>query len=179
MSAYSRLALVFGLILILAGLAVGTAWAVPDNPYVSDLKLTIIRPYSNQLTATVTTNPNGTYHYAYELIFAAATVPGQALTSFSVSNTWNLPFTNQWCDHDFTAAVSSDSIYWYLEVPLGSTVNFSYDSPMPYGVVEAVMQAGLPADGLTLGMVPEPSTVASLVLGLCGTMWVGFKRRSR
>lgn len=179
MSRQSKLALVFGLILVLASITIAQAWAVTDNPYISNLFRTGSRPYSNQLTATVTTNLDGTYHYAYELIYDSAAFAGQLLTSFSVANDYDMPFTNQWCDYDFTAAQSDNSIYWYVNLPLGTTVNFSYDSPAFYDVVNSAMLAGLPAGGLTLGMVPEPGTVAALLFGLCGAMWAGIKRKRK
>ncbi len=176
MSKHTKYTVVFGLVLVLTCLTIAAVWAVPANPYVSNL-ICLNRPYSNQLTAMVTGNLDGTYHYLYTLVFAQTAFPGQNLTSFSVSNFNHMPFTNQWCDYSFTAAVSAESIYWYINVPVGKTINFSYDSPAFYDLADVTMDAGLPADGITLGMIPEPGSLAVVAFGLLGAGWLNIRRR--
>lgn len=174
----TKYAVVFGLILALTGAAGVTGWAEPANPYVSAL-VGIAVPYTNQLTATVTDNLDGSYHYEYTLVFENAAIPGQPLTSFSVENRSGVPYWNQWCDFDFTVAPSLDSVYWYVNVSQGNTVHFSYDSAAEFMLVDVTMNAGLPADGRTLGMkpIPEPGALATLAFGLFGIGWTNIRRR--
>lgn len=174
----TKYAVVFGLIVALTGVAGVSGWAEPANPYESAL-VGIAVPFTNQLTALVTDNPDGSYHYEYTLVFENAAFFGQPLTSFSVGNITGVPFWNQWCDFDFTPASSLDSVYWYVNVPQGNTVHFSYDSAAEFMLVDVTMNAGLPADGQTLGMkpIPEPGALATLAFGLLGIGWTNIRRR--
>ncbi len=173
-----RYALAFMLVVVLMATAEGIGWSLPSNPYTSNLSCPVW-PYSNQLTATVTTNQDGSFHYFYTLNYAQSA--GGPLTSFSVGNMQNLAYSNPGCSVAFTMPSSKDSVYWYVNVPTSSTISFWYDSIYSYKLVNVTMASGLPATGQTLGMyntVPEPSALASLLLGLSGLGWTIRKRRS-
>ncbi|MCE5323839.1 PEP-CTERM sorting domain-containing protein [bacterium] len=174
-----RFALIICALVIVSG-AVGIAQ--PQNPYQSVVSLSLgdsFIDYSNNLTAQVTTNIDGSYHYEYTLDFQQSTyMSGEALTEFSVANRDNLAFTNQGSDHVFSNAVSSNSVLWVNgNVGVGNTVKFWYDSFYSYKVVEVTLSGGLPSSGDTLGMViPEPSSIIALLTALGGFAFLRKRR---
>lgn len=175
MRRHTKYALAFALGLALITGLVGTGWAAP-NPYVSSVFRNAPMAYSNQLTATVTEIEGG-WHYEYSLVYAAS-ANNAKLTSFSVANIYNLPFTNQGSSHSFQNGVSSTSVLWNSgNVSVGNTVRFWFDSVYDYKVVSVTLSGGLPSNGLTLGMVPEPAGLAVMALGFMG--FVPFARRKR
>lgn len=172
-------ALLFALVLTLTTSLVGAGWAV-NNPYVSTISCPDW-PYSNQLTALVTTNGDGSYHYEYTLEFLE-TALDEPLVDFSVGNPDNLPFRNPGCTYSFTMATNStDSVYWYVDYGAalaGQTVKFWFDSDYTYCVQDVTVWAGLPSNGFTLGMVaPEPGTFAAMAVGLLGLVPMLRRRR--
>jgi len=173
----TRYALAFGLVLALAVGIVGAGWAL-DNPYVSDVKRTSSQPYTNQLTALVTRNEDGSYHYLYTLVYSHSALSGK-LSSFSIGNLSNLAFTNQACSQtSLKPATSATSVLWNSgTVATGNTVTFSYDSWFSYGLVDVTLSGGLPSNGLTLGMVPEPCSLLTVAFGLGGILWTRLRRR--
>lgn len=167
-------ALVAALILTTGGIG----WALTANPYTSTLNCPVW-PYSDQLTATVTTNQNGSFHYLYTLNFAQST--GESLTSFSVGNMQNSAYTDPGSSVAFSMINSQDSVYWHINAPVGSTVSFWYDSIYSYKLVNVTADGGLPATGQTLGMdatTPEPSSLFPVVMGLGGLVWTARRRRN-
>lgn len=180
MRRHTQYALAFALALALTVAAVGAAWALPANPYTSGIHCAFW-PYTNQLTAEVTQNPNGSYHYAYTLVFSESALFDEPLTDFSVGNLGRFAYTNPGCDYAFVMADSQDSVYWniaYGVVPVGNTVHFWYDSAYSYGLVGVTISGGLPSDGTTLGMVPEPCSLLSIAFGLGGILCTRLRRRS-
>jgi|GEM_PF-3293524 len=181
----SQYAPAFALALLLTLGVMGAGWALPANPYVSYVTfydpLDLGVAHANQLTATVTYNQlSGLYHYDYTLVYSASFLDA-SLTDFSVGNMYNLAYTNPGCTYDFTMADSQDSVYWYIadgDAPVGQTINFWYDSIYSYKVVDVTVSGGMPSNGLTLGMVPEPGSLLALAFGLGGVLWTRLRRRS-
>lgn len=175
----SQYALVFMLVLALTAGVVGAGWGL-NNPYISTISKTAPFAYSNQLTATVTYNPqSGLYHYLYSLVYSASANNGK-LTSFSIANLNNLASTGWGCsESSLVHATSSSSVLWNSgTVSTGRTVTFWYDSVHPYGEVNVTVTGGLPSGGYTLGMVPEPSSLLAMAFGLGGVFWTRLRRRS-
>jgi hypothetical protein len=173
----TRYALAFGLVLVLTVGIVGAGWAL-DNTSVSDVKRTSSQPYTNQLTALVTRNGDGSYHYLYTLVYSHSALSGKLVT-FSIGNLGNLAFTNQTCSQtSLKSAASTTSVLWGSgTVTTGNTVTFSYDSRFSYGLVDATVSGGLPSNGQTLGMVPEPCSLLAVAFGLGGVLWTRLRRR--
>ena len=124
-------ALAFALVLALTAGVVGIGWAAPTPyTYTSEIKST----YSNWLTALVTRNTDGSYHYEYTLQYLHAW-NNQKLTVFSIGNLTNKAFTNRQCsDPRIALGTSTNSVLWNTgTVPLATTVIFSYDSFWSYG----------------------------------------------
>ncbi|MEN6358073.1 MAG: PEP-CTERM sorting domain-containing protein [Armatimonadota bacterium] len=172
----------FALICALVVVTGVVAWAFPENPYQSVVSLSMgdmFTDYSNNLTAKVTVNPNGSYHYEYTLSYqCSAYLDSEALTEFSVGNMDKLAFTNQGSNHAFTNSASNNSVLWVNgSVGTGNTVKFWYDSIYTYKVVDVTLSGGLPSSGNTLGMViPEPNSIIALLTALGGFAFV-LKRR--
>lgn len=182
MRRHTQYALACAVVLALIAGAAGTALAQPANPYVSQIKSDLPGVnFTNTLTATVTQNLNGSYHYAYKLDFVQSPFDGP-LTDFSVGNPNHLAFSNPYCSDPRSYDPfdgSGESLYWYISDDAwpGTTVWFSFDSPYSYGLVNVAAGADyFPASGKTLGMVPEPGSVTVILLGL-GAMWARRKRR--
>jgi len=174
----TQYAITFGLVFALTVAAVGAVLALPPNPYSSAVYCSAW-PYTDQLTATVTRNLDGTYHYQYDLSFSGSAF-SEPLTGFRVGNVYNLPYTNPGCSKSFTIAPSVTSVYWYLhygDVQPGTQVSFWFDSVYSYTEVDVTIDAGLPANGKTLGMIPEPCSMCALVFGLGGIALARLRRR--
>lgn len=163
-------ALIFILVLALTAGVVGAGWGF-TNPYVTMSGL-------NQLTATVTINPDNTYHYVYSLVFS--TNSGQ-LKQFSIGNLKNLPYTNRACSEAaLPIGSSSNSVLWAspTTITTAKTVVFSYDSIYSYGEVNVTINTGgMPSTIKTLGMVPEPSSLLAVAFGVSGVLWTRLRRR--
>lgn len=178
MSRHIHYALAFALTVALTVAVVGAGLALP-NPYQSTVTCTTPGlGYSNQLTAAVTTNLDGSYHYEYTLVYAACSLGG-TLSNFSVGNLQNLAFTNQGSDYmSLKPGPSTNSVLWNSgTVSTGHTVKFWYDSVYSYGLVRVTLSGGLPSDGMTLGMVPEPCSLVAMAFGLGGVLWRRRKTR--
>lgn len=179
-------ALAFALVLALTASVVGAGWAFDlDTPYTSTITYpgmggSHIGTYSNQLTATVSRNPNGSYHYLYSLAFVH-TYGTNRLSAFSVGRMAYQAFANQDCNEtSLIVAASNNSVLWNSgSVLLGHTVTVSYDSFWSYGEVDVTATAGMPSGGKTVGMVPEPSSLLAVAFGLGGVLWTSLKRKSR
>lgn len=179
----ARYVLVFMLVVILVGGIAGTGWTLP-NPYVS--WVTCDTPgleYTNRLTATVTQNLDGTYHFQYVLEFLEDPF-GTGLSDFSIGNLDYLPVTNPYCSHprsDDWFDNTTESIYWYTsDVATGTNVTFSFDTVYSYTMTNVTVGAsGFPSGGDTLGMrIPEPASTAVVIMGL-GAVWAKIRRRRR
>lgn len=176
----SQYAFLFALILVLTAAAAGTGWAV-DNPYISTVYCAEW-PYQNQLTAVVTDNLDGTYHYEYTLEFLQTSFE-LPLTDFSIGNPDGLAYTNPGFTYAnaFSMGDHADSVYWYIDwdaVTVGQTVKFWFDSVYSYTERDVTVVAGLNSVGTTLGMViPEPAGFAALALGLIGVLPIVRRRR--
>jgi len=175
----TQYALAFALVVALTAGVVGSGWAL-GNPY----KSTIVNDFSqNDLTARVTYNPvSGLYHYEYTLVYLEA-FGDEPLTDFSVGNIHNRSYTNATSSiASFSMVESSqDSVYFYIpygDAPTGTTVTFSYDSVHPFGLANVTLAGGLFANGQTLGMSPEPSSLLAVAFGLGGVLWTRLRRRS-
>lgn len=177
-----KFALMSALVVILSIAVISSVLASPQNPYTSVVGLNLgdmITDYTNSLTAEVTVNQNGTYHYEYTLSYLqSAYLNGEKLTEFSVGNRYNLAFTNQGSDHTFTNGASTNSVLWISgNVGVGQTVKFWYDSIYSYKEVDVTLSGGLPSTGTTLGMVtPEPSSLI-VILTAIGAFGYTIKRR--
>ena len=127
--------------------------------------------YTNELTAQVYQNSDGSYLYQYTLVFAQSALNNAPLTVFSVADVPYLAFTDQSCsDPSFTSTITSSSVEWTGgSVPIGNTVVFSYDSAYSWQQVNVSLAGGLPSTGTTLGMaIPEPASLLVLLTGAAG-----------
>jgi len=141
--------------------------------------------YSDSLTATVTYS-GGLYHYAYELSYMNSYL-SSPLTWFSIGNMTNLAFTNARNDKGLADplynGVSNNSVLWIPipEKPLvavGQVCNFWFDSIYAPTTVNVTIKGNRPASGNTLGMVvPEPSAIASLAIGMTGLLGFAYRKR--
>jgi len=178
------------LVLALAVIAVSPVLAV-DSPYPSIL-VSSTGGYQNDLVATVTWDVDH-YKYLYELSFFQTYVNPTSgyqypMTVFSVGNgPNNYVFRNAGNDAGWNSPnhnpVSGNSVLWNNgtnpAVPVGRVVKFWYDSDNPFQLVNVSMTAQRAGGGQTLGMgpIPEPSVLASLVLGFAGLGGVVLRRR--
>ena len=176
------------LVLLVALAACGAAWAVPSNPYDS-MFVSTSGGYSDQVIAQVT-QQGGLYHYEYEVRFLDSYLNANShlkapLTTFSVGNLQNFDFTGAGNNGGFAnnpqwGTGSANSVIWVNgNAPVGQTVRFWFDSVHPYREVNATLQGGRTAGGLTLGMAPEPASLAFLALGLAGTSGLYWRRLRR
>ena len=180
-------AALLGMLLVLA--LVTSAVAV-SNPMTSTLAGT--GPNSSRtftLVAQVTEQPTY-FHYEYTLTFDPTWSP-RPLSSFSVANLDRLAFTNAGTSlpGNFVSPVfnpldpNQNSVLWTATTPLqysaGGSARFWFDSIYPYQVVStSAAGGGISASGQTLGMIPEPTTLAAVSLGFAG-LCGGLLRRLR
>jgi hypothetical protein len=188
MSKVIRFGLLTALMLAVIAALTCATWAGPSNPYSSTL-VSALGGYSDDLVATVT-EFGGVYHYEYELAFSDSYLVNAdqgikaPLTTFSVGNLLDLEFVNAGNDGGLLNPVhgvtSLNSVLWKNgTVPVGTTVKFWFDSPHPYQEVGVTMQGGRVASGTTLGMVPEPTTMATVMLGIAGFGGTLLRRHRR
>jgi len=177
------LKIVWAVVLAAALAAVVTPVFAFTNPWTTEVSCPPeVFPYSNSLTALVTLG-GGLYHYEYTLNYYESFF-GDPLTEFSVGNLGNMQFLNAGNDHGFTNPVwnepngSRNSVLWQkgASVPVGNIVKFWYDSYYTYTDVDVTLSGGLPSSGRTLGMVPDPSSLAGFAVGLSGLGVIGFRK---
>lgn len=173
----TRYALAIVLALALTAGLVGAGWATPPNPYTS----TISGPgFANQLTATVTNNADGSYHYLYTFVFVRGLQPTSKLSAFSVGNPTGGHFFNWGCSQPsmILNQASTDSVLWQQgSVSPNTTVTFWYDSFSTYGLVNVTATAAIATGAKTLGMVPEPAGLAAIAVGIIGLLPTIRRRR--
>jgi len=174
-----RYLLATALILVLITVTAGTvlAYGALLDTYSAPISFTGYGPpydYTNDLTAQIFQNSDGSYHYLYTLIYAESFMGSSALSDFSVGNLDNLAFTSQGSDYSFYNSPSNNSVLWVDgNVPMSTTVHFWYDSFFPWTKVDISSGGGLDTNtGKTFGMtIPEPASIGFLVLGAGGLLW--------
>jgi hypothetical protein len=122
------------------------------------------------------------YTYTYEVTATGVVNP---VHLFDVGNPNQLTYTaatNTGATHVFvdpTYKPFLTSVAWSNgELKFGETATFAYESEWaPTEVHTAVSGGGLSSDGLTLGMVPEPTSVS--LFGLCALGALGLIQRRR
>lgn len=185
-----KVVLGIGLAAALAAMAATSCIAIPPpNPW-GTVVTSLDWPYSNNLTALVTPASGGWFHYEYTLDFFDSAF-FEPLTVFSVGNMSNMEFRDADNNVGFENPIwngsdpSANSVRWEVDqqflpfVPTGQTVWFEYYSRYTYTEVSVTLAGGLPSEGSTLGMVPDPSSLAVLGVGLAGIGAIGLRRLRR
>lgn len=129
----------------------------------------------------------GKYSYTYTMKYLSSTVnPAPQMHEFSVDSNGPYPFVNAWNTGAFSNftnptynPLNTYSVDWLAGVlQLGGTVQFGYWSsaaPTNVAVYATTLNGGWFGTGESIGMVPEPSSMLSL-LGFMG-VGVGLLRR--
>lgn len=170
------------LICLVAAVAGGAALAV-SLPYNTTFSGgSPVRTLGVSANVTWITDPGVHYHYywyQYIVTFNDSTA-GKNLRSFNVENDNRLEWIDAYTSRpgNFTAAMVYDpiqtSVGWATTTAVssvtGQTIEFGYYSRWGYGVTGncSAGGGGYSTSGSTLGMVPEPGTLAAVGLGLSG-----------
>ena len=154
------------------------------------------RSFDVSSNVTWITDPGIHYHYylyQYIVTFNASTAT-KSLKNFSVNNMYRLPWIDAYTSHPsvYSAPMSyssaQTSVTWAapgagVASSTGGTVEFGYYSQYEYiDTTGFGSGSGWSASGHTLGMVPEPGTLAALGLGLSGVAGAlvrGARRRRK
>lgn len=162
--------------------------APPTTPYTSALTVLGNLGTGNtiSLVADVVQLQNGLYHYTYTVDYRGPST--RAMGGINIGDIPRLEWLNAlntqpnyfavdpvWNPAD----VNQNSIQWNAGtyMPVNNTVVFSYDSSYSWGLVDVTLSGGgWTASGKTLGLVPEPASIAALISGLG---LVGFVVRRR
>jgi hypothetical protein len=169
----------------------GAVWASAITlPYVytyeTDISISPIRHLEVTANVEWVNQPGFTYdqHYKYTYSVKMLGDWGLSLSNFTVGDPGHLEWEGAFSSSNFSSAsyVAADttqqSVSWTLIPAVGyqlnRTVQFGYYSLYGYSddTVELVSSTagggGKIANGLTVGMVPEPATLAGLGFGLTG-----------
>lgn len=127
---------------------------------------------------------SGVWTYSYTVDVSNLT---RTVTAFTIANLNSFLFSNATNDKNFVDpvyTVGSTSVLWELGtvVPADHTATFTYQSAFAPGAVPYVtlVSGAKQAAGQTIGMTPEPSSIASLAfcgLGAAGSLI--WRRKAR
>jgi len=169
---------------ITAAIVAAMALSIPASALTVDTTLygNVGGDVGNVDVHAVVTRTGNIYDYNYTISYYAVGGKSAAIHSFSISNDGGTSYFGAANNAGFSNSVYSESnalaaIEWLGNgnaITVGQTKTFSYQSeymPMDLLVYTCAADGGGYADGETVGMgamIPEPSSILALALGLSG-----------